>query len=67
MAKANPPTVHMDMPLEEALDLVRAVRALKDRLHNQPAPLQGAQVIAKHLQTVCDFSDAISNATHKAI
>lgn len=67
MAKAKPPTVHMDMPLEEALDLVRAVRALKDRLHNQTTPLQGAQVIATHMRTVCDFADAISDATHKAI
>lgn len=67
MAKAKPPIVHMDMPLEEALDFVRAVRALKDRLHNQTTPLQGAQVIATHLQTVLTFSDAISDATRKAV
>lgn len=67
MAKVNAPTVHLDMPLEEALDLVRAVKALKDRLHNQTSPLQGAQVIATHLQTVCTFADAISDATRKAV
>ena len=67
MAKAKAPIVHLDMPLEEALDLVRAVKALKDRLHNQTSPLQGAQVIATHMQTVCTFADAISDATRKAV
>lgn len=65
MAKKQP-IVRVDVPLDEALDLVRAVKALQDRLNNQTSPLQGAQVIATHMRTVVDFTAAISAATQKA-
>lgn len=66
MAKKQP-IVRVDVPLDEALDLVRAVKALQDRLNHQTAPLQGAQVIAAHMRTVTEFTAAISAATQKAV
>lgn len=67
MAKVNQPQVHMDMPLEEAMDFVDCVRGLEAKLLEQPHPLKDARVIATKLKVIKTFSDAIHNAMHKAV
>lgn len=67
MAKINAPQVHMDMPIEEALDFVESVRDLKEKLLTQPRPLNDARAIATRLKVIETFSDAMAAAMKKAV
>lgn len=67
MAKRNAPQVHMDMPIEEALDFVESFEALESELHMQPTPLKNARIIATRMKVIKTFSDAMKAAMKKAI
>lgn len=67
MAKAQAPSVHVDMPIEEALDFVESVEELQRQIEGQTHPIQNARVIATRMKVIKTYSDAIKAAMRKAI
>lgn len=67
MAKAQAPQVHMDMPIEEALDFVECVEDLQKQIESQPHPVHNERIIATRLKVIKTLSDAMKLAMRKAI